>query len=226
MPYKFCNKADRKDIKSVLPILSLTNETKNTIVSPDDRVESNIKENCIDLYQKISVDYCDDNEYEEELKKAIEQILRKIGRPTFEDFLDIGDIQKNDDGKKYFKHLKVLEDNLISIFFELIHNIKKHTELDCPIELGGNKSLKYSNAYISNRYNDTLKSYEFIISDDFEIGFIKSFQNTLRKDQKKLINDLPNCTDLLDLKQKKLGTKKSRLTTTFSSCVIHSLYPL
>lgn len=229
LPYKFCDDKDNKDIKSFLPILSLTNETKNTIDNPDDRVESNIKNNCIDLYKKISVDYRDDNDYEEELKKSIEQILKKIGRPTFEDFLDENDIkEKEDEKEKYSKHLKMLEHSLVGIFFELFHNVKKHTKLDNPIKLAGNKSLKYSNAYISNSYNDNLKSYEFIISDDFETGFMKSFQTTLRKDQKKLIIKLPNHNNLLDKNQKDLleELKKKRKEEAHNSALIDSIIEL
>ena len=194
LQYSFC-----KDNYQFLPILSLTNETKNTIEYNEHIFEDKIKKDCRDFYKNISIDYYKtNNTYEKNLYSAIHQVLEAIEKPKYKQAFEKKDFFEED----YNDNLKLLNKDLANIFFELVDNIKRHTKI----------GKTYSNAYISSRYNDGFKRYEFIISDDYELGFIKSFNKTLEDNLLKLPPDLLKNDENIEKKYKvafdKISTKK------------------
>jgi len=182
-----------------LPILSLTNETKNTIDYNQQIFEDKITKNCRDFYRNISIDFDETNNiYKTNLYSAIHQVLGAIEKPKYQQSFEKKDFLEQD----FNNNLELLNKDLENIFFELIDNIKRHTKTD----------ERYSNAYISSRYNDGFKRYEFIISDDYELGFIKSFEKTLKDNLNKLPPELLKNDKNIEKKYKvafdKISTKK------------------
>ena len=162
--YKFCSEE-----YTFLPVLSLTNETKYSIEYNESRFEDNTSKECREFYKSISVDYFSGNEYEKNLKLAIGQVVKSIKKPNYH---NSGKLTE----KEFSHRIQELNEDLSSIFFELIDNIKRHTEQK--------EEKKYANAFLSSRFNKHDAQYEYIISDDYAKGFIESFKLTLEKNKK------------------------------------------
>ncbi len=158
LTHNFCT-----DKYTFLPILKLTNETTKSIHFSDDRKEI-IYEKCSEFYQNVSVDFHKTNiEYEANLKLSIGQLVNGIKRPE-----ELSELIEDDE-----KKLQVFNQKLSNIFFELFDNIKRHTK----------DKENYANAYLSCDNNAHKDQYEYIISDDYQIGFIQSFASTLKKNK-------------------------------------------
>lgn len=148
----YAEETNRFDKVYFLPIIRLRNFTKKNIddvIHPDNLSDK-------DRLEKIYNDLCleeqsyDVEMYRKNLKNSIVYLLNKI---NVED--------------------ELLVDNLRGIFFELLDNIRKHTNTS-------------ANAHISFRKDTFTKEFELIIADNDTKGFLETYKNTLEAEIKRL----------------------------------------
>lgn len=160
-PYKTASFIDadstNKHTYSMIPILQLTN------IAYDDfeNIDSERKKD----YQKFDIENLTVSELRLRLKDGINELLVSLG------------FSKNDSSN-------YITNQLSNIFFEMIDNIKKHTQ---------NEMNNYANSHISF-YKNTSKTekntYEMIIADSYSKGFLWKYKEVLGKEQDTLISNI------------------------------------
>ncbi len=141
---------------SMIPILQLTN------IAYDDfeNIDTERKKD----YQKFDIENLTISELRFRLKEGINELLVSLG------------FSKNDNN--------YVTNQLSNIFFEMIDNVKKHTQ---------NELSNYANSHIcfyKNTSNSEKNTYEMIIADSYSKGFLWKYKKVLTKEKDTLISNI------------------------------------